>query len=95
MGRRGRVPGEFKLDKAFHDGAAGQPTGVIYVVSGGGGSALYNPEQMKKPAGWQPFTDKFIADVHSFTLVDIRGRTFELKQISETGAEVDALQITK
>ena len=95
VGRRGRVPGEFKLDKAFHDGAAGQPTGVIYVVSGGGGSALYNPEQMKKPAGWQPFTDKFIADVHSFTLVDIRGRTFELKQISETGAEVDALQITK
>jgi acid phosphatase type 7 len=95
QGPEGQVKGEFRLDTEFRDGATAKPNGVIYIVSGGGGAALYNREQMKNPAGWQPFTAKFIADVHSFTLVDLNDSTFELKQISETGKEVDAFRIVK
>jgi hypothetical protein len=33
--------------------------------------------------------------VHSLSLVDIDGKTFRLKQISETGETVDSFRISK
>ena len=95
VGPRGEVAGEWKLDKTFHDGANASPHGVIYIVSGAGGAELYNPEQQVDPASWQSFTDKFISQVHSLSVVDIDGKTFRLKQLSETGETVDAFQIVK
>jgi 3',5'-cyclic AMP phosphodiesterase CpdA len=92
---RGEVAGEWKLDKTFRDGANARPHGVIYIVSGGGGAELYNPEQQVDPASWQRFTDKFISQVHSLSVVDIDGKTFRLKQLSETGEVVDSFQIAK
>ena len=92
---RGEVAGEWKLDKSFRDGAKGGPHGVIYIVSGAGGAELYNPEQQVDPASWQGFTDKFISQVHSLSVVDIDGKTFRLKQVSETGETVDSFQIVK
>jgi 3',5'-cyclic AMP phosphodiesterase CpdA len=93
-GPRGEVAGEWKLDKTFRDGANAGPHGVIYIVSGGG-AELYNPEQQVDPASWQGFTDKFISQVHSLSVVDIDGKTFRLKQLSETGEVVDSFQIAK
>lgn len=95
VAKNGDVAGEFKLDKEFKDGATNKPKGVIYIVTGGGGAALYNPEMQKTPEAWQPFTDKFISEVHSFTVVDIDGKKMKVKQISETGEEVDAWRIFK
>jgi 3',5'-cyclic AMP phosphodiesterase CpdA len=95
VGPRGEVAGEWKLDKNFHDGADAKPQGVIYIVSGGGGAELYNPEQQIDPASWQGFTDKFISQIHSLSVVDIDGKTFRLKQISETGETLDSFQIAK
>jgi hypothetical protein len=92
---RGEVAGEWKLDKTFRDGANAGPHGVIYIVSGGGGAGLYNPEQQAEPASWQGFTDKFISQVHSLSVVDIEGKTFRLKQVSETGEVVDSFRIAK
>jgi hypothetical protein len=91
----GELPGEWKLDKEFGDGASAKPHGVIYIVSGAGGAGLYNPEQQKDPGSWQAFTDKFISEVHSLSVVDIDGKTFRLKQVSETGESVDSFRITK
>jgi hypothetical protein len=68
---------------------------VIYIVSGAGGAELYNPEQQIDPASWQSFTNKFISQVHSLSVVDIQGKTFRLKQISETGDTVDTFQVSK
>ena len=95
VGPRGEVTGEWKLDKTFRDGANAGPHGVIYIVSGGGGAGLYNPEQQADPASWQGFTDKFISQVHSLSVVDIDGKTFRLKQVSETGELVDSFRIAK
>jgi len=94
-GPKGEVAGDWKLDKEFGNGASRKPNGVIYIVSGGGGADLYDTTQMSDKASWQPFTDKFISDQHSFTLVDIHDKTFEMRQISETGKEVDSFRIAK
>jgi hypothetical protein len=94
-GSKGEIAGEWKLDKTFGDGANSKPRGVIYIVSGAGGAELYNPEQQIDPASWQSFTNKFISQVHSLSVVDIQGKTFRLKQISETGDTVDTFQVSK
>jgi hypothetical protein len=91
---QGTVAGDWKLDKEF-GGATSKPDGIIYIVSGAGGAELYNPEQQGDPASWQGFTDKFISQVHSLSVVDIEGRTLRLKQISKTGDVVDSFRIAK
>src|SRR5215469_4049269 len=65
VGPKGEVAGQWRLDKSFSDGAGAKPRGVIYIVSGGGGASLYNPEQQSDPTGWQSFTNKFVSQVHS------------------------------
>ena len=94
-GPKGEVAGDWILDKEFGDGEHGRPRGVLYIVSGGGGAELYNPEQQIDPASWQTFTNKFISQVHSLSLVDIDGKTLRLKQVSETGETVDSFRIAK
>lgn len=93
---QGEVDGDFKFDKEFGDGGIHtSPHGVIYIVTGGGGAALYNTDLQATPEKWQPFTQKYVADRHSFTLVEITGSTLRLRQIDEAGKEVDTFQIVK
>jgi hypothetical protein len=94
-GPKGEVAGDWKLDKAFGDGGAAAPRGVIYIISGAGGATLYSPEQQDDPASWQPFTNKFFSQQNSFSVVDIDGKTLRLRQISDTGKELDAFRIVK
>ena len=68
---------------------------MIYIVSGAGGAELYNPEQQTDPASWQPFTAKFMSRDHSLSIVDIDGKTLQLRQISDTGKELDKFRIVK
>lgn len=90
-----RVPGKWTLDKTYDGKKNTKPKGVIYLVTGGGGAGLYNPDQQDDPESWMGFTDKFISKVHSLTLAEINGRTAKFRQISATGEEVDAFTITK
>jgi hypothetical protein len=94
-GPKGEVAGDWKLDKKFGDGDHGKPHGVLYIVSGAGGAELYNPEQQTDPASWQTFTNKFISQVHSLSVVDIDGKTLRFKQVSETGEVIDSFRIAK
>jgi hypothetical protein len=93
--KKNEVAGGWVIDELFGDGAKTAPNAPIYIVSGGGGADLYDREQMKDPNSWQSFTNKFISDTHSFSLVEIDGKTFRLRQISETGTEVDSFRIAK
>ncbi len=95
VGQKGLVGGVWKLDKQFDDGSKGKPNGVIYLITGAGGAGLYNTAQQADRTSWQEFTQKYIADQHSFTVVDVNGSQLKMKQISETGAELDSFQITK
>lgn len=91
----GLIPGEWVLDKEFDGEKRTKAEGVIYIVTGAGGAGLYNPEQQFKPETWQPFTHKYIADIHSLTSVEVKGSSLSVRQISETGQELDRLVLTK
>jgi acid phosphatase type 7 len=93
---RGRVvPGLWTLDKNFDGKTNTKPNGVLYVVTGAGGQKLYNPEQNNKPETWQKFTDKFVSNIHSFTVVDVDGKNLKLRQIDANGKEIDTITLTK
>ena len=72
-----------------------RPEGVIYLVTGGGGASLYNPEQEDDPASWQEFTHKFVSKVHSLTVADVNGKVLTIRQISLRGQELDRFRVTK
>lgn len=93
---RGRVvTGKWTLDKNFDGKTQTKPDGVIYIVTGAGGQDLYNPEQQDDPDSWQKFTTRFISKLHSFTVVDINGKTLTLRQLNADGKELDAITINK
>lgn len=86
------VSGQWTLDKDFADGATAKPKGVLYIVTGAGGAGLYVDVQGGAP---QPFTDKFYARTHSFTVIDIQGKTLKARQVNTAGETVDTWQIRK
>lgn len=63
--------------------------GVIYVTSGAGGAELY-PRASKNA-----FTQAFVNDRHSYTYLDVRGRTLQLRQMDTDGKPIDSLTLTK
>lgn len=99
----GRVDGKFTLDEKFDGVTNTKANGILYIVSGCGGAALYDaaisnkPEMWKhEPAdNWVPFTVKLISDIHSFTLVETNGKSLTLKQIDLNGGTLDEIRMTK
>jgi 3',5'-cyclic AMP phosphodiesterase CpdA len=89
------VDGRWKLDRTFDGVSRTKPDGVIYLVSGGGGASLYNPEQEDDPASWQEFTARFVSKVHSLTVVDVEGAKLTIRQLSREGSELDRFTVTK
>jgi acid phosphatase type 7 len=89
------VPGKWTVDKAFDGKGKTRPDGVIYLITGGGGAGLYDPEQQDQPETWQSFTDKFISKVHSITVADVDGKTLTVRQVSVNGEELDRFIVTK
>jgi hypothetical protein len=89
------VDGKITIDRAY-DGTAGtRPDGVIYLVTGAGGADLYDPGQTDNVSTWQPFTAKFIADIHSLTVVDVDDATAPLRQLDADGKELDRFTIAR
>lgn len=89
------VPGSFQLDKSFDGKVDSTPDGVIYVVTGAGGAPLTIGRHLNVPYKVQPFTQKLIAQPHSFTLCEISGGKLKLRQISAFGLELDTITIDK
>ena len=82
---------KWTLDKSGSD----RPKGVIYLVTGGGGARLYNPEQQDDPKSWQEFTHKFVSRVNSMTVVDANARQLSVRQIDLNGLEVDRFTVKR
>ncbi len=99
----GSVNGEFKLDTKFDGTTQTQPDGVIHIVTGGGGGTLYKGDlkknseyfQTQPPGNWVPYTAKFVADRHSFTVIDLTTDRLQLRALDATGTEIDRIEITK
>jgi predicted phosphodiesterase len=89
------IDGQFTFDKAFDGVRRTVPHGIIYIVTGGGGAGLYDPEQTGEKGSWQPFTVKMVSDQFSLSSVDVNGRTLTLRQIAEDGSLIDKFTVTK
>jgi predicted phosphodiesterase len=90
----GTVDGDCTLDKHFDGGAVTVPEGIIYLVSGGGGASLYPSAETKDPTAKRVFTDKFISNTHSFTVLDVSVSSLKVSQISEDGAVLDSFIVS-
>ncbi len=86
MDARGLVGGKLEFAPKGTLPHAGE---IVYITSGGGGGPLTGTQISMTPKKWQPFTEKFIARTHSFSLVDVNGDKLTFKQISEDGVELD------
>ena len=102
MNPKGLITGQYTLDQKFDGVTFTKPDGILYLVTGGGGAKLYDSEFTGKPETWKndlglavPFTEKFIADRHSFTQVTLSAHQLLLRQVDEDGAEVDRITVTK
>jgi hypothetical protein len=89
------IDGDFEIDSAFDGEKDTTPDGVLYIVTGAGGASAYDPDQTDNTLTWQPYTMKFVSDVYSFTTVDVNGSSLTLRQISDTGEEIDRIVVTK
>jgi hypothetical protein len=90
-----KVPGRWVLDTSYDGRTQTRPRGVIYVITGAGGASLYNPDQQNDPVSWQPYTHKFLSQVHSLTVADLDGPSLTVRQVSATGEELDRFVVTK
>jgi hypothetical protein len=95
------VPGTFTVDTAFDGQSVTSPHGIIYVTTGAGGKELYDPGFTNAPEQWLHDEDKRVAynaamftDLHSFSIIEIDGRTLHLRQLDENGKEVDSVKVT-
>jgi hypothetical protein len=94
--KRGRlVEGSWQLDTRYDGKHRTKPEGIIYLVTGGGGAKLYNPEQQNDPRSLQEFTTRYVADTHSLTYASVDGGKLTVRQISKEGKEVDRFEVTK
>ncbi|HAC23485.1 MAG TPA: hypothetical protein DCE81_01070 [Cytophagales bacterium] len=103
ISKEGRVDGKFTLDQAFDGVTNTKPKGIIYIVTGAGGAALYDKEMSAKPfmwkhepqENWVPFTAKMVSDIHSFTLIETAGKKLKLRQLDSQNQVIDQITITK
>ncbi len=99
----GRVNGTFSLDTLFDGKTNTKANGVVYVVTGAGGRALYdtgiteNPELWKHEPkeNWVPFMKRVVSHIHSFTMIETKGKTLTLHQLDAQGNVFDEIRMTK
>ncbi len=97
------VNGTFAIDEAYDATAQTRPQGVIYIVTGGGGAKLYTgtveKNLAKLPNGgkdnYAPFNAKLYDTLHSFSVLDLTPKRFELRAINAKGEEIDRFVLQK
>jgi hypothetical protein len=101
--KRGRVDGEFTLDRIFDGEKNTKPDGIIHIVAGGGGATLYGPGlektavTLKKEHGdnYADYTAKMVADRHSFVILDATADSLKLRALDLNGRTFDQVVLTK
>lgn len=86
--------GKIVLDKQFDGVTHKKPEGVIYIVSGAGG-LLVSREMRPEKHGLSESSFKIADNSNSFTVIDIDGKTLQVKQIDTAGDELDCFVIEK
>jgi hypothetical protein len=100
---RGRLDGDFTVDRTFDGKQNTEPQGVIHIVAGGGGATLYGPGLDKTVAtltkehgdNYADYTAKMVVDRHTFVVVDLTPEKFQLRAIDIQGAVADQNVVNK
>ena len=87
------VAGKITIDRTYDGTDRTRPDGVIYLVTGSGGADLYDEDQTDAVSTWEPFTTRFIANIHSLTVVDVTETTATIRQIDADGKQIDRFVI--
>ena len=97
-----RVPGTFTVDTQFDGATNTKPDGVLYITTGAGGKHLYEPGFTDDPSKWLhpddnnvAYVARFVSDTHSLTVFDMDANEITMRQISETGDELDKIRVTR
>ncbi|MBC8000389.1 MAG: hypothetical protein IAF58_20705 [Leptolyngbya sp.] len=93
-GQKLRPEGETILDQTYDGKKQNRPVGVIYLVTGAGGT-LTTPRMRPSVKGMSESTAKIVDDRQTFTLLDIAGRLLTVRQLDVDGREVDRFIIDK
>jgi hypothetical protein len=101
--KKGRVDGEFALDRDFDGEAHTRPKGIIHVVAGGGGASLYGPGlektavTLKKEHGdnYADYTARMVTDRHSFVVIDADADKLSLRALDAAGSIIDRVTVTR
>ncbi len=101
--KKGKVEGSFTLDTVFDGATNTTPKGIIHIVSGGGGAALYGPGLERTApylkefygANYADFTARMVVDKHSFVTLDISPQKLQLQALGAGGEVLDAVTITR
>jgi hypothetical protein len=89
------VEGQISIDRAYNETASTRPDGIIYLVTGSGGADLYDEDQTDAVSTWQPFTTKFIANIHSLTVVDVTPEATTVRQLDANGKQLDRFTVAR
>jgi len=94
VSRQGQLAGRLDWDPRFDGRRHTSADGVIHIVTGGGGAPLH----LKGRSGQlrlKPCVARVVTDEHSFSLLDIAGRSLTFRQIRAGGTELDRFTLTK
>jgi predicted phosphodiesterase len=90
----GEVPGRLAWDPRFDGRTRTEADGVILIVTGGGGAPLHlkGKSAQLRP---KPCVVRVINEEHSFSVLDLAGRTLHFRQLGLNGAVLDSFTLTK
>lgn len=91
----GTVDGTIQIDKDYDGSTKTRPNGIIYLVSGAGGAALYREIPDALSGKFEEFTFKCDLRHYSLSSCHVEGKRFEMKQIAEDGTVLDQFTVTK
>lgn len=91
----GTVDGIINTDPKFDGIKVTKANGVIHIVTGGGGANLYVKDPTYKPGDAHDYMPKFVADRHSLTVLEIKGKELKFKQLDEDGKVIDQITLEK
>ena len=56
---------------------------------------MHDSRQTRQPETWLPFTERRVADRHSFTVIEIAVGRLTLRQIDSNANLIDRIEVTK
>lgn len=94
------IPGNFQVDRRFDGRTQTVPDGIVYVTTGAGGKALYEPEwgqtaRTHAEDGHIDYMARWVSDRHSLTVFDVDRSQMRVRQIDQWGGEVDRFTLRK